>query len=56
MKTTQLKSELKSELTKRFSRCNFTNSELENAIDLAIRRGAESNKEIIKEAINFLYC
>lgn len=41
-------------IIRRFGKCVFTAEELENAIDLAIRRGAEGGK-IIKEAINFLY-
>lgn len=34
---------------------SWENAELINAIDLAIRRGAETRSQIIKEAINFLY-
>ena len=37
-----------------YGKCKFSADELENAIDLAIRRGAEG-RQIIKEAINFLY-
>lgn len=37
-----------------FGECRFSADQLENAIDLAIRRGAEG-KEIIKEAVNLLY-
>jgi len=37
-----------------FGECRFSADQLESAIDLAIRRGAEG-KEIISEAVNFLY-
>lgn len=37
-----------------FGECRFSADQLENAIELAIRRGAEG-KEIIKESVNFLY-
>ena len=37
-----------------FGECRFSADQLESAIDLAIRRGAEGG-QIIKEAINFLY-
>lgn len=50
----QLKEELKEELVSRFGECRFEDFELEDAIDLAIRRGAKG-KQIIHEAINFLY-
>ena len=41
-------------LLSNFGECRFSADQLENAIDLAIRRGAEGG-QIIKEAINFLY-
>jgi len=37
-----------------FGECRFSADQLENAIDLAIRRGAEGRR-IISEAVNFLY-
>ena len=41
-------------LTENHGNWNFSNAELENAIDLAVRRGA-TGRGIIKEAENFLY-
>ena len=41
-------------LLSNFGECRFSADQLESAIDLAIRRGAEG-KEIIKEAVNYLY-
>ena len=41
-------------LLSNFGECRFSADELENAIELAIRRGTEGG-QIIKEAINFLY-
>ncbi len=41
-------------LLSNFGECRFSADQLESAINLAIRRGAEG-KEIIKEAVNILY-
>ena len=46
---------LRKKVKKDFNR-EFSREEILNAIDLAIRRGAESEEEILKEAINFLLC
>ena len=48
------KSRLYKYLLSNFGECRFSDDQLENAIGLAIRRGAEG-KEIISEAVNFLY-
>jgi len=49
-----MKTKVRCAIVRRFGKCPFTDQELETAIDLAIRRGAEGG-QIIKEAINFLY-
>ena len=41
-------------LLSNFRECRFSADQLENAIDLAIRRGAEGRR-IIKESVNILY-
>jgi hypothetical protein len=45
---------LKKKIKKDFNR-EFSREEILNSIDLAIRRGAETEKEVLKEAINFLF-
>jgi hypothetical protein len=46
----KLKKKIKEDFNREFSR-----EEILNSIDLAIRRGAETEKEVLKEAINFLF-
>ena len=48
------KSRLYKYILSNFGECRFSADQLESAIDLAIRSGAEG-RQIIKEAVNFLY-
>ena len=47
--------ELQEYCLKKFNK-NWSIKECEEALNLAVRRGAEKRTEILKEAINFLYC
>ena len=46
--------ELQEYCTKKFNK-NWSIKECEEALNLAVRRGAEKRGEILKEAVNFLY-
>ena len=46
----KLKKKVKEDFNREFSR-----EEILNAIELAISRGAETERDVLKEAINFLF-
>ena len=55
IKLITLDKELTEYLCKHFGKCNFTEDKRRTAIELSIQRGNETNKQIIKDAVNFLY-
>ena len=46
---------VKEKIIKDYNRCDFTKEEIEEAVDLAIRRGNETQGQIVKDAINILF-
>lgn len=57
MKTVKVTIEdLRSYVSKKMSRCEFSDKELSVCLDLSIRRGNETSGSILKDAVNFLYC
>jgi hypothetical protein len=48
--------DLRSYVSKKMSRCEFSDKELSECLDLSIRRGNETRGSILKDALNFLYC
>lgn len=57
MKTVKVTIEdLRSYVSKKMSRCEFSDKELSECLDLSIRRGNETRGSILKDALNFLYC
>ena len=45
----------KKKIIKDHNRCDFTKEEIEEAVDLSIRRGNETQGQIVKDAINILF-
>ena len=57
MKTVKVTIEdLRSYVSKKMSRCEFSDKELSVCLDLSIRRGNETRGSILKDALDFLYC
>ena len=48
--------DLRSYVSKKMSRCEFSDKELNACLDLSIRRGNETRGSILKDAVDFLYC
>jgi len=46
---------VKEKIIKDHNRCDFTKEEIEEAVDLSIRRGNETQGQIVKDAINILF-
>ena len=46
---------VKEKIIKDYNRCDFTKEEIEEAVDLSIRRGNETQGQIVKDAINILF-
>ena len=57
MKTVKVTIEdLRAFVSKKMSRCEFSDKELSTCLDLSIRRGNETRGSILKDAVDFLYC